>query len=535
VNHPYQVLGTSVPSLLGRKRLLRQVDGHLLKPSPDHIQIVGPSLYGKSVLLCQLATNHRTGTPTYLTTAYADLRHSPPATDRDFRQRFAIVVKDALSKAGSSLGDYIDVADESVHESLVLIFDELDKDNKRLLVVLDGFDHVLAGTGLTRNLWDQLRALAQKKSLRLVTGSRRPLRELCKTEDSRTSDFWEIFYDTPIPVGPFVDDDWDEILAPLAAQGVTVAPSARKELVDWSGGVPVLVVALLERLADAVSGRGQLTKEDVDRVAMEMLERPPDHMQQLWDDCSFELRGDIAALGEGEGIPLLDLSAPRQRGLQGRGYGAPSGGRMRPSCRLMARYAQEEGPAITDLKRLFEREADYLANVQGLLDLRIAHLASQGADSQLITYLRHSIRDVGTSPELSLVAIRSVVQRALQLIWTKELGTTRTLPDDWVSEWQFGGVKARWLDGSKRLPSGDGDQMYALDLLTGRKQGQQFIQRKAKALTRSTFLLLDSLQSVGDFGQHLRDYPESRPTTSFAVAVIVNAIECVSGLTRDLA
>jgi hypothetical protein len=57
---------------------------------------------------------------------------------------------------------------------LVLVFDELDKDNKRLLIVLDGFDHVLAGTGLTRNLWDQLRSLGEKGSLRLVTGSRRP-------------------------------------------------------------------------------------------------------------------------------------------------------------------------------------------------------------------------------------------------------------------------------------------------------------------------------------------------------------------------
>ena len=46
MNHPYQVLGTSVPSLLSRKRLLDQVERHLLKPSPDHVQVVGPSLYG---------------------------------------------------------------------------------------------------------------------------------------------------------------------------------------------------------------------------------------------------------------------------------------------------------------------------------------------------------------------------------------------------------------------------------------------------------------------------------------------------------
>ena len=131
------------------------------------------------------ATKHRSGSPSYLTAAYVDLRHAPPATDGDFRKQFAEAVKNALSRVGSALGDYIDLTDQSRHELLVLVFDELDKDNKHLLVVLDGFDHVLAGTGLTRNLWDQLRALAQKRSLRLVTGSRRPLRELCKTDESR--------------------------------------------------------------------------------------------------------------------------------------------------------------------------------------------------------------------------------------------------------------------------------------------------------------------------------------------------------------
>ncbi len=127
------------------------------------------------------------------------------------------------------------------------------------------------------------------------------------------------------------------------------------------------------------------------------------------------------------------------------------------------------------------------------------------------------------------------MQRALQLIWAKELGSSKTLPDDWITEWQHGGAAPRWLDGRKRVPSGDGEQMYALDLLTGKKQGHNFIERKAKALTKSTFLLLDNLQSIGDFGQHLKDYPECPPTTTFAVAVIGNAIEFVSALTKDLA
>ncbi len=535
MNHPYQVMGTTVPKMLGRRRLIEQVERHVLKPSPDHVQVVGPTLFGKSVLLAALADRHEAGNTHYATAAYADFRHAPPADDAALRRRFAETVKTALARVIPEVADYIDLADGGLHELLDLTFQELEQRNARLMVVLDGFDHVMSGSGITRTLWDQLRSLAQKSSLRLVTGSRQPLRELCRTEESRTSDFWEIFYDTPITVGPFAADDWDDVLAPFTAKGVTVESSARKELINWTGGVPVLAAALLLRLANATSNGHTLAGSDVDLAAKDMLDHPPAHLQQLWDDCGVELRGDLGALSGNDGVLLSELSVPRQRALEGRGYGVSSGNRMKSACRLMTRYAQEQGPAVADLKRLFGTNDKYLANVEGLLELRVGHLVLQGPDPQLVTYLRHSIRDVAGAPEMSLVAIRSLVQRSLQLIWAKELGTSRTLPDDWLSEWQHGGAKARWLDGSKRLPSADGEQMYALDLLTGKKQGHNFIERKAKALTKSTFLLLDNLQSIGDFGQHLKDYPECPPTTSFAAAVIGNAIAFVSALTRDLA
>lgn len=536
MNHPYQVLGTSIPQLLARHRLVEQLERHLLKPSPDHVQLVGPTLFGKSVLLNGLAARIETTDNHFHATAYDDLRHSPPADDSTFRKRFAEVVKKALTAANLDVADYIELDEDGIHELLDLAFQELEQQDKRLLVVLDGFDHVLAGTGITRHLWDQLRSLAQKSSLRLVTGSRQPLRELCKTEESRTSDFWEIFYDTPLAVGPFADDDWDDLLAPLTGNGVTVDSAGKKELVNWSGGVPVLAVALLERLATAIQNGQTISKAEVDTIAEDMVVSPPAHLEQLWDDCGFELRGDVASLAEmeSEGILLSEFSTQRQRAITARGYGVVSSNRMRSGCRLMTRYAGQQGPAIADVKRLFGKEADYGANIGGLLELRVAHLETRGADSQLLTYLKHSIRDIGVAPEISLVTTRSLVQRAIQLIWDAELPGTNTLPEEWTNEWKYGGANPRWLDDRRRMPSGDGQQMHALDLLTGKKVGQSFIQRKARFLTKSTFLLLDSLQSMGDFGQHLKDYPECPPTTGLAVAMIISAIEFVDALTRDL-
>lgn len=531
MNNPYQVLGTSVPTLLGRKRLLEQVDRHLSKPSPDHVQVVGPSLYGKSVLLSHVALDHQSGSSRYLTSAYADLRHAPPTTDAEFRQRFAAVVKDALAKAGSPHSDVIDVSDASLHELLVLAFDELEKEEQRLLVVLDGFDHVLAGTGLTRNLWDQLRALAQKTSLRFVTGSRRPLRELCKSEESRTSDFWEIFYDTPITVGAFGEADWDDLVAPLTSSGAVIDGSARKEIANWSGGIPVLAIALLGKLADSVNASKPCTKSEVDAAASTMVEERRQLLTEIWEDCDVELRSDLAALAakEADGVQLSELSEARQRALEERGLGVASGNRMRPSCRLMTRFALQQAPAVADLKRLFGSRDGFESNIRGLLEYRLGQVLGRKVDPELRTFLQSAVRDLEPNPELALKWVRSIASRCLALIWQAELPADQRIPDGWLNEWKQAGEKLHWLESGQRLPRRQGAQCNVLRLATGADN----IRPMARFATKPTALLLDALQSVGDFGQHREDFPESTVTKGFAASVVLSAIELVDSLARD--
>jgi hypothetical protein len=49
-----------------------------------------------------------------------------------------------------------------------------------------------------------------------------------------------------------------------------------------------------------------------------------------------------------------------------------------------------------------------------------------------------------------------------------------------------------------------------------------------------TALLVDSLQSVGDFGQQRHDFPESNVSKGFAASQVLSAIELVESLNRDL-
>ena len=337
-------------------------------------------------------------------------------------------------------------------------------------MVLDGFDYALAGTGLTRSLWDQLRALAQRDSLRLVTGSRRPLRELCRTEESRTSDFWEIFYDTPTRVTALDDDDIETFLKPLRDAGCEVDESAHKEIANWTGGVPVLVCALLQRLSEEHAGT-LLAKWEIDQAGAEVEAERGQLLAALWDDCNDELRADLGILSDGD-VPLTELCKKRRRAIEERGYGRVSRNRLRSSCRLMQHYAKAQAPAIADLTRL-----------------------------------------LGTSA-------------GFELVWDAELPPDWTLPAQWREEWER--EEVRYTDDGGRLPTSLGAQCNILRLATGTEDTP----RQVRYITKTTFLLLDHLQSVGNFGQHPDDSPI---TVGFSASIVFAAISLLECLTHDLA
>ena len=282
--------------MLGRAAILRRIEGHLSKASPDHVSVVGPAHYGKSVLLRHVADACKAGSGQYLTTVHVDLRHAGIRSDGDFKRRLAEDLKGALQAHRADVAEYLDIEDENVHELLDLVFDDLASVPARVLVVFDGFEHVLAGADLTRTLWDQLRSLAQKPSLRLVAGSRRPLREVCRTEESRTSDFWEIFNPISVRVGALDNQDLEAFMQPLIDAGCTIDGSARKEIANWTGGVPLLVCALLGRLWNVHDETPRLSKPDIDQAAEAVLDEQRELLGALWEDCDVELRADLATL-----------------------------------------------------------------------------------------------------------------------------------------------------------------------------------------------------------------------------------------------
>lgn len=511
---PYQVLGVSVPSMFGRERLFDTLCRHLNKPNPDHVSVIGPALFGKSVLLSHLATQFARPSEYFSTSLYWDLRHGTPVTDDEFRRRFAEHVKRVLQQVEPELAAYLDFEDEGLHDLLHLVFGEMQTGGVRFLAVLDGFDRLLAEGHITRNLWDNLRTLCQMTSLRLVTGSRSRLRELCKTEESRTSDFWEIFYDTPVQVGCFEEHDWDGFLNPFESRGVKFDGSAVKEFGNWTGGVPTLSAALAERLYLEVGDGITISKPHVDRFAVAIFDERRELLAALWDDCQIDLHTDLTALIR-QDIPLSELPPARRRDLELRGFAQTSGRNLRSSCRLMYRFAKEQSGGVENLRRLFGNTERFDANIRSLLELRLVQITE--ADPMLLADVEKAIRDLHPQPTESTTWARKIALRALDLIWEAELSTDGSLPHNW----KFEGEK------HSQLPWERSEQLGLLRRITGTQTRAPV----AKHITKPTCMLVDHVYSVGNFGQHLAG--NSIPV-SIAAAFCMSAIALCESLAEDL-
>ena len=113
----YPIFGDSPPPMLGRVSLFNTLQSRL----PNHVTVMGPRWYGKSVLLHHLANTHRASSQHYLTTAFIDLRHRTPESDADFLERFGMEIKKALNLVNKDLAGYLDLKDISILRKLEFV------------------------------------------------------------------------------------------------------------------------------------------------------------------------------------------------------------------------------------------------------------------------------------------------------------------------------------------------------------------------------------------------------------------------------
>lgn len=516
---PFKVFGTEEHELLGRSAMLGKMANALLKESPNHLQVVGPRLAGKTVLLRELCKRIRQSGSLYVTVVHWDLGHLTPTSDETFMQRFATELGGALHSESPEYEAHLKSGGNN-YGGIVEVLDLLDADRKRVLVVLDGFDAPLSKESLTRNLWDQLRDLAHRSSLRLVTSSRKTLRELIRDPRARTSDFWGIFDPSPIRVGCFDDNDLAEILGKL--QDLTFPPDALEELWKATNGAPMMLLEALNSVAASQPGQA-VSGTAVKAACADAYQRLFDRLDAQWTDCRPGAQDLFRRVLEEGAVPTAGLPKTDLRALVDRGFVREGRDVLdRPSA-LLAMYLADQPNEGNAIARLFGREVDFIRHFRAAMERRLAQIPT--FDDELLQYLEAACRDFPEHPGRFLTHVRGIVNKAFDLIWEAEISDYR-IPEQWFTEWQFKGESVPFESWRSRFPEGD-SRVQLLRLITGTQKCKQLTQQ----VTKTTYVLVNAANGFGNLGQHMRD---TSPDACFAYAGLNICIELAFSLARDL-
>jgi hypothetical protein len=521
----YHVFGAGRPVLLGRQKEIDQIRRLWGK---QHISIVAPKYYGKSVLMEHIheMASEESG---FSGAGFWDVRKNSAKDDAAFWRKLYYCLKNQIEASHEYLPKDENTADA---ETMLDTFRFLESDQQRILLLWDGVDELLLKGGLSDNLWNQLTALADFKSVTLILSSRRRLMDLLPTEEAKGSDFWRRFA-LIIPLGCFQQSDWPSLLAPIAAEGGELDPSAQKELVNWSGGVPLLTAALLNTIQTRVKGKCVLTKAEVDGAAGEVDSRC---IEMTWRDLDSELQNEFAEICRKDaagGVPRSELDVPRLAEMESRGLVLQSGHKFRSAVRLLAQHAVLVTNPMPNLRGLFGTSDKFISNAQSLLELRLAQVASLDADlkyhlSQILKSLDH--------PNTAMELMRGVFDRTASLVLKHDFPDGK-LPPAWVAEWESKG--AAYLNRNDpqqrnrdffefRVPSSRANRKHLYSkLLSGDKP------KPRTRLRAATIELMDFIYEAANYGEHAAEVGEEVPM-SFAISVCSAAVELCHHLVEDL-
>lgn len=519
----FPILGATIAPMMGRAAIMQRLWNDLTKQTPSHLSVVGPRYAGKTVLVHGLAERMRQADSPYASVIIWDLGHQTPDSNPAFLKTLCRKLGEGLKSSGNDYGDHLLAVEGDEYDEMREVLDALHTDDSKVLMLWDGFDKPLSTGKLTRNLWDQLRELASYPSLRLVTATRRPLAELIRSEESVTSDFWNIFDMTPVRVGLFDESDRAIVLEKLS--GVTFKSGARSELENWSAGYPPLYLALLNQIKES-GVSGEIDNQVVNDAAKAVQDGVSSVVHYLWNDCPETAKDIYRHLVEHGVSSVAGVGHTERAHLEEKGFIKISANRMTQGCRFLEYFIKSQGDDSGSMVRLFSSWDDYRGNIRGLLELRLNQLST--LDASLLKYIRRCIEDIPDHPEDCIYNIRGIVDMALDLIWDAELGSGKVVPAEWFTEWQHNGEKGSesyyW---NNQFPAKRGHQIRLLQLLTGTQNSAP----KAKRISKNSWALASSAHGFGDFGMHREG---AQVSVGLAVSAVNVCLELAACLEKEL-
>jgi len=500
--NPYTTNDNSLSIMMGRKRLFKKVNNRLKKSTPDNISIVGPKRFGKTVFLNSIAKNFQSPESIFSVTCYVDLRHGTPSTDSQFLLLVSSALKNSLNIIDKETAGLLSAkSEDEVIVGLETFLDYYSEENKKALLIFDGFDHLPLGNGISPNLLGQLRTFAQRRSLRLLISSRKRLRDICKTEAARSSDFWRIFED-PIFMGCFEEDDLDDLLKPFTDSSCLIDPGVKKELMNWTGGIPILMSLILKTLFENKNLIKSLMVSQVNEICSGLTNNPNDIIADLWEDLDTRTQ-NILVDSIGRQLKESDIPYEVLIDLKLRGIAQIEKGHLKIN-RSFNEYIKLNSSFVQDLSRLFRTEESYNENIKRVLELHLDQY--QSIDDQFKKDIHRAIRDLSEDPRHSLDSARGIVEDCISIIGKVE-ESEKNATESWKKEWdnyqlylQNRGLNRTRAYFADPVPTERGKQVELIRYISGRVDGYS---RVAKCVSRQTSVLLEQINTFGNLANHL--------------------------------
>jgi len=144
-----------------------------------------------------------------------------------------------------------------------------------------------------------------------------------------------------------------------------------------------------------------------------------------------------------------------------------------------------------------------------------------------------AIEDIPDFPDDCLNNLTSIEERALDLIWQREFGESKVIPQEILDYWDqvdpFGKIVQRIKEqGGNIVPGDRGLQCGILQLLTGSRIR---FEARANAISKDTYVLIDAIHNFRNRAQH----PDGQAIhLGVAVAAIMTCLELLACLEREM-
>ena len=524
----FPILGTENVPLIGRQELSERIWSELTKASPSNLSIVGPKYIGKTVILHSVVVRAKRADSPYSVVVYWQLGYSPPQSDDEFIKQLCDNLLEAMKVGPEVYREHrAELAAEKSFSALKEVMDLLQLEGHSVLMVWDGFDKPLSQGLLTGFLFGQLRDLFYGKRHRVITATRATQTELARNKHVEDSPFWNMFDLNPIRVGPFDPIDFTHAMEGAA---LVVTPGGQKELSNWTGGHPVLLLSALNALAQA--GLDEIDNKQVNDVATQVVSDLSEFLDRLWNDFATSEKNAFQALVESGELEKDRIGKEEVKYLVARGFARRDGSKLKPTCRMLAQHIEGAKPDANTLSRLFGDWESYRREIRAVLELRIKQIRT--VNNRLHRLVTRCLDDIPDHPNDCLNDLTRIEEVALDIIWQHEFDGVSSVPAEIVSYWtqpprDNDNIIKRMMDVDDwRLPQDRFKQLAMLQCLTGSKLN---FDSKAKSISKDTYVLLNAIHQFRNRTEHAEGQPIHE---GVAVSALLLCIELLSCLEREL-